>query len=89
MNWMDPSCDTMVALPSATAGGEVVFAKNSDRPQDECQPLVMQRRATHREGEAFRCLFVMYRRLVRPGGMWVRGRGGVSDTSTASTSIRW
>lgn len=58
MDGVDPSCDTMVALPSVTAGGDVVFAKNSDRPQDECQPLMMQRRATHREGEAFRCLFV-------------------------------
>jgi secernin len=35
------SCDTMVALGSATIGGNTIFAKNSDRPQEEAQPLVM------------------------------------------------
>jgi secernin len=35
------SCDTMVALGSTTQGGNTVFAKNSDRPQDEAQPLVL------------------------------------------------
>lgn len=38
--WND-SCDTMVALGSSTRGGNTVFAKNSDRPQEEAQPLVM------------------------------------------------
>lgn len=58
MDRTDQSCDTMVALPEATAGGQVVFAKNSDRPQDECQPLVMRPRASHRAGEAFQCQFL-------------------------------
>ncbi len=48
----------MGALPGATAGGQVVFAKNADRPQDESQPLVMRPRASHRAGEAFHCQFV-------------------------------
>jgi dipeptidase len=39
------SCDTMVALGEATENGQTIFAKNSDRPSDECQPLVrVQRR---------------------------------------------
>jgi len=33
-------CDTFVALGDATAGGEVVFGKNSDRPQGEIQIVV-------------------------------------------------
>lgn len=46
------SCDTMVAMPSATANGQVIFGKNSDRPQEEAQPLVMRRRKVHEGGEA-------------------------------------
>ncbi len=46
------SCDTMVAMPTATANGQVIFGKNSDRPQEEVQPLVMRRRAVHEGGEA-------------------------------------
>jgi hypothetical protein len=30
-------CDSLVALPSAAAGGVTLFAKNSDRPPDEVQ----------------------------------------------------
>ncbi|MSQ08579.1 MAG: hypothetical protein EXR57_05765 [Dehalococcoidia bacterium] len=55
---IDQSCDTMVALPGVTAGGQVVFAKNSDRPQDECQPLVMRPRAINGSGNTFQCQFV-------------------------------
>jgi secernin len=32
-------CDTLVALPSATASGCTLFAKNSDRPPDEAQDV--------------------------------------------------
>ena len=33
---MNPiGCDTAVALPGATRGGQTVFGKNSDRPPDE------------------------------------------------------
>lgn len=32
-------CDTLVALPAATATGRTLFAKNSDRPPDEAQYL--------------------------------------------------
>ncbi len=46
------SCDTMVAMPSATANGQVIFGKNSDRPQEEAQPLVMRPRAVHEGGES-------------------------------------
>ena len=44
------SCDTMVALPSVTSGGQVIFGKNSDRPQEEAQPLVLRPRTRHADG---------------------------------------
>ena len=34
------SCDTFVALPPATAAGNVIFGKNSDRPDDEVQEVI-------------------------------------------------
>lgn len=41
------SCDTSVVLPPLTANGQVIFAKNSDRAVDECQPLRHVPRASH------------------------------------------
>lgn len=34
-------CDTLIALPSATIDGSIIFGKNSDREPNE--PLIMQR----------------------------------------------
>jgi len=48
-------CDTSVALGSATADGSVIFAKNSDRPANECQPLRYYPRAEHSAGALVRC----------------------------------
>jgi secernin len=52
------SCDTMVALAAATHNGQTIFAKNSDRPVDECQPLVQHQRQTHPPGTQVQCQFV-------------------------------
>ncbi len=52
------SCDTMVALPGATANGQVIFAKNSDRPQEECQPLVLRERDSHPAVSTFNAQFI-------------------------------
>lgn len=52
------SCDTMVALGSVTAQGQTIFAKNSDRPADECQPLVFHPRHTYPSGTTLACQFV-------------------------------
>lgn len=37
-------CDTWAALKDATSDGRVIFAKNSDRPIFDCQPLVLRPR---------------------------------------------
>lgn len=34
------SCDSIVALPNSTSNNTTIFGKNSDRPKQECQPLV-------------------------------------------------
>jgi len=52
------ACDSLVALPHATADGTVLFAKNSDRPADECQPLLQQPRQTHATGTRLRCTYI-------------------------------
>ena len=51
-------CDTMVALSDATENGQTLFAKNSDRPPEECQPLVQLGRLSHPPGATARCQFV-------------------------------
>ena len=52
------SCDSLVALPGATAEGVVLFAKNSDRPANEPQPLVHLPHRTHPAGETVHCTYV-------------------------------
>ena len=48
----------MVALPDATTGGQTLFAKNSDRNAEECQPLQQVERAEHRPGSKISCDFM-------------------------------
>ena len=54
----DQSCDTMVALGNATQNGQTIFAKNSDRPARECQPLELHERQTHAADARTQCQFV-------------------------------
>jgi secernin len=51
-------CDTMVALPPATAAGNVLFAKNSDRERDEAQFLELLPAAAHAPGTTVRCTYI-------------------------------
>jgi len=48
-------CDTLVAVGSATAGGSVILAKNSDRPPNEAQPLRYYPRMRHKPSSVVRC----------------------------------
>ena len=58
------SCDTMVALGNSTVSGQTIFAKNSDRPADECQPLVLHERQDHAPGALTHCQFVTIPQVV-------------------------
>jgi len=51
-------CDSIVALPPRTRGSRPVFAKNSDRPPDEAQPLIQVAAAEHAAGSKLRCQYV-------------------------------
>lgn len=51
-------CDTMVALPSATGAGTLVFAKNSDREANEAQHLLHMPRTRHAAGAALGCTYI-------------------------------
>lgn len=52
------SCDTSVVLPPLTANDAVIFAKNSDRSVNECQPLRHVPRATHAPGATLRTQYL-------------------------------
>ncbi len=51
-------CDTLVALPPATADGVVIFGKNSDRPYAETQSVVRHPGGRHGPGATVRCTYV-------------------------------
>lgn len=51
-------CDTMLALPLATASGHVLFAKNSDRERNEAQFLEHRAAARHPPGSPLRCSYI-------------------------------
>jgi len=52
------ACDSLVALGNATADGVVLFAKNSDRPAGECQPLVQLPALRHPPGTRVGCQYI-------------------------------
>lgn len=43
------SCDTFVVLPPLTKNQSVVFGKNSDRPQNEVQEVVLIKGGTRND----------------------------------------
>jgi secernin len=58
MNQFRLACDSLVALGNATGDGSVLFAKNSDRPAEECQVLVQVARQRHARGSRLRCQYI-------------------------------
>ncbi len=52
------SCDTSVVVGAATFDGSVIFAKNSDRAANECQPLFHAPRHRHPAGATARCQYI-------------------------------
>jgi dipeptidase len=52
------ACDSLVALGTVTADGAVLFAKNSDRPAAEAQPLVQVPARRYAPGTVLRCTYV-------------------------------
>jgi secernin len=52
------SCDTLVVMSPSTRDGHTLFAKNSDRPPTECQPLFQAPRMRHPAGSTVRCQYL-------------------------------
>jgi hypothetical protein len=52
------ACDSLVALGGVTDDGATLFAKNSDRPAAEPQPLAQRPAQRHAPGERVRCTYV-------------------------------
>jgi dipeptidase len=71
-------CDTIVALPPATASGSVLFGKNSDRERNEAQAVEFLPRARHAPDERLRCTYISIPQvretcavlLCRPFWLW-------------------
>ncbi|MGE5603001.1 MAG: C69 family dipeptidase [Nitrososphaerales archaeon] len=71
-------CDTVVALPTATADGSVLFAKNSDREPNEAQAITFVPRCEYPANDSVRCTYVSIPQvrvthavlLSRPFWMW-------------------
>jgi len=83
-------CDTLVALPPATADGSTLFAKNSDRLALESQPLVQVPPRRHRSGSQVRCQYVSIPQVRETRGFigsqpfWLWGlEHGVNDCRVA------
>ncbi len=51
-------CDSLVAVGSETAAGTTLYAKNSDRSADECQPLLQFPEAYHPASARVRCTHI-------------------------------
>ncbi len=58
-------CDTFVVLPDATATGEVLLAKNSDREPNEAQQVVLIPAAGHPADEVVRCTYLAIPQVAR------------------------
>jgi dipeptidase len=71
-------CDTLVALPSATADGSTILAKNSDREPNEAQAICSYPRRQYPPGATVQCTYVAIPQvretcavlLSRPFWMW-------------------
>ncbi len=51
-------CDTFVALNDATQNSDIIFGKNSDRPQGEIQDVIAIPAKTHAPGETVQCTYL-------------------------------
>ncbi|MCG5057330.1 MAG: C69 family dipeptidase [Limnoraphis sp. WC205] len=71
-------CDTFVALADTTLNGDVIFGKNSDRPQGEIQDVVTIPATSHPPGELVECTYLSIPQvnqtlaviLSKPRWMW-------------------
>jgi len=71
-------CDTFVALPNSTLNGDIIFGKNSDRPQGEIQDVVIIPAKNHDSNTTVKCTYISIPQvektlaviLSKPRWMW-------------------
>lgn len=71
-------CDTFVALPNSTLNGNVIFGKNSDRPQGEIQDVVVIPAKNYNSNQNVECTYISIPQvektfaviLSKPRWMW-------------------
>ena len=71
-------CDTFVAMPTATADGSVIFAKNSDREPNEAQSLEYHPKKHYKKDVTLKCTYLEIPQvsetnavlICRPFWMW-------------------
>ncbi|MHA2175802.1 MAG: C69 family dipeptidase [Candidatus Hodarchaeales archaeon] len=84
-------CDTFVALGPMTKDGSVIFGKNSDRPQNERQPLVYFNKMHYPPNSQIQCTYISIPQveetnailLSKPSWMW----GGEMGTNEYGVTI--
>lgn len=52
------SCSSFVVMGSETKTGDIIYAKNSDRPFNEAQPLIYYPAQDHPENSFTECSFI-------------------------------
>lgn len=71
-------CDTFIALPNSTLNGDIIFGKNSDRPQGEIQDVVIIPAKNHDSNTTVKCTYISIPQvektlaviLSKPRWMW-------------------
>lgn len=71
-------CDTFIALPDVTLNGDLIFAKNSDRPNGEIQDVVSFPARVYTAGDSLQCTYLQIPQvpqtnavlLSKPRWMW-------------------
>ena len=79
-------CDTIVALPSATASGGALFGKNSDRERNEALAVEYLPAARYAAGTTLRCTCIDIPQVAETHGallcrpFWMWGRKWATQT---------
>lgn len=90
-------CDTFVALPPATAGGTIIFGKNSNREPNEAQVLEFHPATQYPTGATVTCTYMDIPQvaetlpvlLCRPFWMWGAEMGANSEGVVIGNEAIW
>jgi len=90
-------CDTFVVMGDVSETGEVVFGKNSDRPNGEVQEVVYFPEKDHGPGETLKCTYIEIEQakktlatvLSKPAWMWGAEMGSNSAGVVIGNEAVW